>query len=155
DDALTIPMDEVLRRREAELCLLLVVPGVGQVVEAADLDEAWVFDAAVLLVRGFGREDRLSAPREMDAVRALRVAETGRPVPVLRAVEHHELAVLLDDRRVEDAGRLEAVAGRTEDRIRVVESGPLRGRSGGERGRQQNCHRNGRSRREGYLRDRS
>ena len=120
DDALALPVNQISRCCETELCVFLVIRGVGEVIDIAELgiaelgifelNQARVFDAAVFFVRLCGRKDGLGSPREVQAVAALGVAESRSAVLVLSAVEHDDLACAHDDCGIERAGRFPAVA---------------------------------------------
>ncbi len=75
DDAFAIPVNQVGGGSEAKLSVLFVVAGIGEIVEAADFDEAGIFDAAILFIRGFGRKDGFRTAGEVDSVGAGGVAE--------------------------------------------------------------------------------
>ena len=114
-----LPGEQVGRRGQAELGVLAVPRGVGQVVGAVDLGDPRVL-AAELLVGLGRREHRLGVPLEVDAVVAGRQADVADDVVGVRAVEQHDLAVLHDGGRVVDARGLPAVALRAQDRVRFV-----------------------------------
>src|SRR6202043_1592744 len=63
DYSVTIPVDEIRRRRKTELRALFdrVVSGVGHVVGPGDRNQPRIFYAALILVRRLGREHGLRA----------------------------------------------------------------------------------------------
>ena len=97
-------MHKVSRRGEAELSVFFVVASVGKIKGSADLNNSRVFNAAILLVVGLWRQYRIGATREVDSIRTFSVAEPRCPRSILRAIEHHELAVMRHDSRIESAG---------------------------------------------------
>src|SRR5579871_1633451 len=70
ENATALPVNEVAGGGEAQLGVMLVVAGVGEVPEAVNLEQARVFDAAILFVVCFGNENRLGAAGEVYAVAA-------------------------------------------------------------------------------------
>src|SRR5437588_11468773 len=86
-------MNEVSGSGEAELRVFLVVPGVGQIIRVAELDQARIFNAAISFVIGFRRKHWLGATGEVEAIAALGIAEARRAVLVLCAVGLADLAV--------------------------------------------------------------
>src|SRR5208337_4377560 len=133
DDTPAPPMREVGGSREAELCIFLVVPGVGEVVGAVDKHEARVFDTAVFFVIVFGVEDGFWPAGEVNAIGALRVAEAGGTRAILSAVEHHKCSARKilgifagnkNDRGIEGTGGFPGGASRRENR-RAGEAAPF------------------------------
>src|SRR5260370_33766641 len=75
--------------------MVFVIAGVGGVKGVAEFLEAWVLDAAVFFVAGFGREDWIGAAREVNPIGTLGIAEARGTRSVLRTVEHDEFAGIL------------------------------------------------------------
>lgn len=100
-----------------------VVTGVSEIVSAVDLKDARVFDAAILLVIGFGGEDGLWAHGEMQPIAALCVADAGRVFAVLRAEQQDSFRAHFDCRWIEQAKVGPSRAGPKERSIREAVSG--------------------------------
>ncbi len=113
------PLEQVGRRRQAQLGRGPVPAGVGQVVGAVDLRDAGVLHAVPVVVLA-RREHRLGAALEVQSVVAGGIADVGDDVVGVRAVEQHHLAVLDDRGRVVDAGRLPGLALGRHDRVLLV-----------------------------------
>jgi len=64
-------MDQIAGSGEAELRILFVIAGVGEVKSVAEFLEAWVFDATIFFIAGFWREDWIGAAREANPVSTL------------------------------------------------------------------------------------
>src|SRR5579872_2014316 len=101
NNALALPVDEIRGSREAKLRIMLVVARVSEVVSLAPLHDSRIFHAAIFFVVHFRREDRLRAAFKVNPVSTFRVAEARSSVGILRAVEHDELALALDNAGIE------------------------------------------------------
>lgn len=105
-NSLAFPVKEIARCGQAQLGIFLVVAGVREIKRLPDLDEPGIFHAAIFFVRRFGREDRFRAAREVYAVVARGIAEPGRTVGILRAIQHDNLFSLANHRGVEGSRSL-------------------------------------------------
>src|SRR5713101_4081703 len=86
DHALAVPMDQIAGSGEAELRILFVIAGVGEVKSVAEFLEAWVFDATIffIFIAGFWREDWIGAAREANPISTLGITEARGTRSVLR-----------------------------------------------------------------------
>ena len=116
DDAVARPVNEVFRSGEAELRVVFVVSGVGEVEGVTNRDQPRIFDSAVAFVVCFRREHRFSVAREVNAIGALGISETRSARRVLRAIKHHVLAAKAHNRGIEHALRFPRVATGRKDR---------------------------------------
>ncbi len=105
-----VPVNEVFRRGQAQLGILLVVAGVGEIVRVTEPHQPRILDAAARFVVGFGRQHRLRPTREADAVRAGGVPQARGAGPVLGTIEHDDLAVVPYHGGVERACGLPPIA---------------------------------------------
>src|SRR2546426_316804 len=108
-------MNQILGSGQAELRIFLVVSGIGQVIGFADLYQTRIFYATIFFIIGFRKKYRLGPTCEMDAIPAFSITQARGTVLILRAVEHHELALMNDDSRIESPGRLPTISLRRED----------------------------------------
>ncbi len=112
----SLPVDEILRSRQTQLRVFLVIAGIGQIISIAELHQPRVFYAAIFFVMFFRRKHRLAPPREMDPIRALSIAKARSAAFVLGPVKHYDFAVAKNHRRVERARRLPSVSLRRDHR---------------------------------------
>ena len=110
-------MHQVAGRSQAELCVFLVVAGVGEIVRVAEFDKARIFDASVFLVVGLRNKHGFGVTAEVDAICALGIAETGYTAFVLSPIEHNELAMMDDHGGIEGSSRFPAIPLRREHRV--------------------------------------
>ena len=106
DDAVPLPVDQVIGRRQRDLRAPEIVGGVEHDERVVDLGHARVFDALRFLRDRVGREHRLVQPLEVDAIVADGVADA-RAVGIAGIVRHGaiqqmELAAVVDRGGVED-----------------------------------------------------
>src|SRR5438105_15953523 len=103
-------MNQILGSGQAELRVFLVVSGIGQVIGFADLYQTRIFYATIFFVICFRRKHRLGPTCEMDAVPALGIPQTRSTVLVLRAIEHHELALMDNHGGIESPSRFPTIS---------------------------------------------
>src|SRR2546428_2805208 len=73
--AFALPVEQVARGGQAELRVLFVVAGIGEVIGVTEFLQARIFDAAIFFVVSFGGEYWLEAASEVDAGGAFGVGE--------------------------------------------------------------------------------
>src|SRR5437762_2584798 len=100
-NALALPMHQVSRSSQAELCVLLVVAGVGQVIRAADLQYTRIFDPAIFFILGCRDQDRTTAAGEVETIGTGGIPDARSAGGILLAIKQNCLAIFSNRRRIE------------------------------------------------------